>query len=992
MLKKQAFAVLVALMSLIGSAFGLGLGEIDVKSNLNDPLEAEIKLIQLQGLTAGEILPTLASNDDFRRAGVERSFFLSNISFRVRENESGDLVVHLTTRQAVREPFLNFLVEINWPGGRLLKEYTVLLDPPVFDTGLAVDALVVDSDSSTGTSILGTDLVTTTVVDTPDASTSTTVAAQPVEPREDNLPSGQYRVQRNDTLWEIALKVPGREGYSPQQVMLAIQDLNPQAFLNNNINRVKAGSVLTLPDGRQMSVRSFQEAIEEVQAQNRGAAPNLRSPVAESSDVQLSATDSTSSALPSSDSERNPDGYLELTSDSESSTTSASGDAAATIDRLQNQLSVAEELNDQFERERDELESRIDELNEQIAIMERLLDVQNSDLAEVQQALADNADSTADATADQSTQTDAAAAVDTTADAATDQAATTSQPTTQTATPAVTTPTTPVQQPVQTGPAGFMGFVNELMRTASDWVMASITNMAITGAALLLLILLPLYVRSKRAGSNKTLSEMTAVEEESYEEVSDLEGDFDEDLLAEVEDDFEEEEIDEPETLDAVVEAEMYMAYQKYDQAEEKLKEAFSEHPDRADVGLKLLEVYAETGDANAFNELENRLSLNSEEKGQVAELRAKLPIGGVADVSELGGGDLDDDLNLGLDTGPDSNEPDLDLGGDLDFDLDLDHGTTATEDSAEELDFNLNEDASDGMLDLDLGEDEPSLGDPTMSDPEPEEDLSTDLDFSLDLGDLDEPAETSETGDDLDFSLDGLEDESLDLDLSTDSATEESLTEESSDLDFSLELEQDGPTDQGALDSGLDFSSEEPSLDLDSDLGSLDVDSGLDLDLGDEPESGTESDLELSLDDSDLDLGSTDFDSEALDLDTGSEPEVMDTELTLGEEELSLDTGLDAEPFAEEPELASDNTEIDLGDSADPLEQLASSLDSDAELEEDEFDFLSGNDEASTKLDLARAYIEMDDKEGARDILEEVAAEGNDDQKAQAQELMAQL
>lgn len=997
MLKKQAFAVLVTLMSLIGSAFGLGLGEIEVKSNLNDPLEAEIKLIQLQGLTAGEILPTLASNDDFRRAGVERSFFLSNIQFRVRENEAGDLVVHLTTRQVVREPFLNFLVEVNWPGGRLLKEYTVLLDPPVFDTGLAVDALVVDSDSSTGTTILGTDLVTTTVVDTPEATSETTVAAQPVTPRDDTLPAGQYRVQRNDTLWEIALKVPGREGYSPQQVMLAIQDLNPEAFLNNNINRVKAGSVLTLPDGRQMSVRSFQEAIDEVQAQNRGAAPNLRSPVAESSDVQLSATDSTSSALPSSDSERNPDGYLELTSDAESTTTSASGDAAATIDRLQNQLSVAEELNDQFERERDELESRIDELNEQIAIMERLLDVQNSDLAEVQQALSqdgDAADST-DAVTDQTSQTDTTTADTTSTDAQTDTTSTTdtATQTTPAVQPTVTTPTTPVQPPVQTGPAGFMGFVNEMMRMASDWVMASITNMAITGAALLLLILLPLYVRSKRAGSNKTLSEMTAVEDESYEEVGDLEGDFDEDLLAEVEDDFEEEEIDEPETLDAVVEAEMYMAYQKYDQAEEKLKEAFAEHPDRADVGLKLLEVYAETGDANAFNELENRLSLNSEEKGQVAELRAKLPIGGVADVDAMSGSDLDDDLNLGLDTGLDSGD-DLDLGGDLDFDMDLDDGTSSPAVSNDDLDFNLEDDTNDGMLDLDLGEDEPSLEVPAMSEPEAEE-LSTDLDFSLDLGDLDEPAESNDSAEDLDFSLDGLEDESLDLDLAGDSEP----AEESSDLDFSLELEQDGPVDEVSLDADLDLSSEEPSLDMDleSELGSLDTSSDLDLDLGSDPVSEAESDLDLSLDDAGLDLGSSDFDSGSLDLETETDSFdsglSLDSDLSLdADSDLSLDEGLDAFESEADLEAPSEETEIDMDVSADPLEQLASSLDSDAELEEDEFDFLSGNDEASTKLDLARAYIEMDDKEGARDILEEVAAEGNDDQKAQAQELMAQL
>ncbi|MFQ3231098.1 MAG: pilus assembly protein FimV, partial [Reinekea sp.] len=256
MVKKQALAVLILIMSFAGSSFGLGLGDIKVNSNLNDPLEAEIKIIQLQGLTSGEILPTLASNDDFRRAGVERNFFLSNIQFRVKETASGDVFVTMTTKQVVREPFLNFLVEVNWPGGRLLKEYTILLDPPVFDTGLAVDALVVEGLTS------NTDIVTTTVIENTVTQDTVTVA-QPVQPRDDNLPAGEYRVKRNDTLWEIAMKVPGRSGYSPQQVMLAIQDLNSEAFLNSNINRVKAGSVLTLPDASQMALRSAQEAGDE---------------------------------------------------------------------------------------------------------------------------------------------------------------------------------------------------------------------------------------------------------------------------------------------------------------------------------------------------------------------------------------------------------------------------------------------------------------------------------------------------------------------------------------------------------------------------------------------------------------------------------------------------------------------------------------------------------------------------------------------------------
>jgi pilus assembly protein FimV len=951
MVKKQAFAVLLTVISFVSSAFGLGLGDIDVKSNLNDPLEAEIKLIQLQGLSSGEILPALASNDDFRRAGVERSFFLSNIQFRVKENESGDLVVTLTTRQAVREPFLNFLVEVNWPGGRLLKEYTVLLDPPVFDTGLAVDALVVESS---GSSLTSADLVTTTVIDQ-GGSESTQAVTQTVAPRDDSLAEGEYRVQRNDTLWEIALKVPDRTGYSPQQVMLAIQDLNPEAFLNGNINRVKAGSVLTLPDGRQIATRSLDEAVAEVKAQNSGAAPNLRAPVTESSEVQLSATESTSSALPTNDAEKNPDGYLELTADSEATTTTASGEAAAVIDQLQSQLSVAEELNDQFERERDELESRVTDLQEQIAIMERLLDVQNSDLAQVQEALAADDSNVAVETQANDMVSDDTTVVD-------DQASSGSvTPTPVEQTPAVQTP---VVAPVQPSQSGIMGTINNIVGMVSGWVLASTTNMAITGAGLLLLILLPFYIRSKRSQGDQTLGEMTA-EEVSYEEPEDFTADLDDDLLAEVEDDFEEEISDEPETLDAVVEAEMYMAYQKYDQAEEKLKEAFADHPDRSDVGLKLLEVYAETGDVNAFGELESKLALDSEQQRLASDLRAKLPIGGMDDVGELDSSMMSDDLNLDLDVGGDELDFSATSNDSTDLDLDLDMGLESTSEAAsDDLDFSLETEA-DSTVSL---ESEVSLT---------EED-EADLDFSLDLGDLDESS-SEESDTDLDFSLDGLDDESLDLDLDSDVLEEAADTQSTaSDLDFSLELE-DEDSDDLSLDLGSKTDTDDLDIGLEDDSSALELDTDGGLELSSSIEGDFSLDTELSLDDDVL----SELDDVSL--------EVDDVDLSDEVADLpSLDAGgIDSEPTAD---LSSSDTEIDFDASNDALEQLASSLDSDAELEEDEFDFLSGSDEASTKLDLARAYIEMDDKEGARDILEEVASEGSDEQVSQAKELMAQL
>jgi len=921
--KKQTFVVLVALFSFVGSAFGLGLGDIDVRSNLNEPLVAEIQLIQLQGLTAGEVLPTLAGNDDFRRAGVERSFFLSNIQFRVMENDAGDVVVTLATRQAVREPFLNFLVEINWPGGRLLKEYTILLDPPVFDTGLAVDALVVQSSIAAAP----TELQTNTVIR--DNATEQVAAKVPGTPRDDTLPDGQYRVKRNDTLWEIALNTPSGLGFSPQQVMLAIQDLNPQAFLNNNINRVKAGSILTLPDNGQIAERTLDQAISEVKAQNNGAAGKLRTPVGSTSDVQLSASETTSSALPVGGETKNPDGYLELTSDSESLTTTAAGDVSAKVDELQSQLYVAEELNDQFALEKTELQSRVAELQEQIDIMERLLDIQNYGLAEVQQALV---------------QTDAAQAVDS-------PSVESESLVVEVAPVAVAPMVTPAPAPVT-----LIDKVSAAFTQATGWVIASVTNMAITVLAALMVILLPLYIRNKRSSSDNTLNELTESVDD-IEDIQDFSNGIDGDLLAELEEEFEESSNDELEVLDAVVEAEMYLAYQKYDQAEEKLQEAFSEHPERSDIGMKLLEVYAEIGDAKAFADLEERLALSSEQQYQAGQLRAKLPLGStggddnvVDDERMISGLDLDLDLDL------DEDEV-LPVSDDFDLDFDDIDAEPANAGESDAIEHSIEELSLDAESDTNLMGS--ALDTFVVSD---SDNFSNDLDFSLDLGDLDEEPLTSST---LDFSMEEeLAAESIPAAevAQADGAAEDELPV----LDFSLEI-----------DDGIEASTSDSLFSGDPELD-LSTDSELDLAADDELNLSDEFDLseDLAGDDDPLaELDDLDLTTAALlGGDADDEPSV---EPSLDERVSGIDEGFDE--TVSEPAM-------------DPLQQLTDSLDSDAELDEDEFDFLSGSDEASTKLDLARAYIEMDDKEGARDILDEVVSEGSDDQKAQAQELIGQL
>ncbi|MCW8884349.1 MAG: hypothetical protein OQK12_03715, partial [Motiliproteus sp.] len=113
------------------SVQALGLGEVTVHSSLNQPLSAEINLLQIRDLAKSQIIAGLADADDFYLAGVKPTFILSDLNFQL-DIKNGNGVIRLTTSDPVKEPFLNFLVEVNWPSGRLVREYTILLDPPVF--------------------------------------------------------------------------------------------------------------------------------------------------------------------------------------------------------------------------------------------------------------------------------------------------------------------------------------------------------------------------------------------------------------------------------------------------------------------------------------------------------------------------------------------------------------------------------------------------------------------------------------------------------------------------------------------------------------------------------------------------------------------------------------------------------------------------------------------------------------------------------------------
>ncbi|MGN2259450.1 motility hub landmark protein FimV, partial [Pseudomonas aeruginosa] len=478
-------------------------------------------------------------------------------------------------------------------------------------------------------------------------------------------------------------------------------------------------------------------------------------------------------------------------------------------------------------------------------------------------------------------------------------------------------PPAPVQAAEQPAPS----FLDELL--------ANPLWLAVIGGSALLALLVLLMILSRR-NAQKEKEEAQAFAADAGEEQ--------EDALDLGKDGFDDLTLDEPEpqvaaaapqvekttaqTSDALGEADIYIAYGRFNQAAELLQNAIYDEPQRTDLRLKLMEVYAEMGDREGFARQENELREIGGAQPQVEQLKSRYPaMVAVAAVAGLAGAKLaQDELDsfslddLSLDDSGHAAKPDA-AGQDLDdaFDLSLDDL------GGDDVQADLKSDSGaldDLTLDSDL-----DLAALTAADKPVD-----DLDFGLDFAELAEtPSQPKH---------DDLGDFSLDLD-----APEDKLSDDDFLLSLNDEVPAAAPADnEFTLDTEA---AEEPALSLPDDF---------DLSLADEP-------TEPAAPEKGEDSFAAQLDEVSAQLD-------------------ELASNLD-EPKSAAPSFSAEDAAV------------ASALDGDAD---DDFDFLSGADEAATKLDLARAYIDMGDSEGARDILDEVLAEGNDSQQAEARELLERL
>ncbi|HXQ64858.1 MAG TPA: FimV/HubP family polar landmark protein [Steroidobacteraceae bacterium] len=292
------FRLLVGLLLLAPTlAHALGLGDIRLGSALNQPMSADIEIVGASADELGQVRAALASRDAFAHAGVDAPQFLSALTFTVAKDSGGRPVVQVRSTQPITEPFVTFLVELNWPRGHLVREYTVLLDPPVFEAKPTPAPAVAAPVTGETTSAAAGSVVRGPAENGPSAESAaaaTTPAAASAVARSAAAPAstvsgGEYRVVAKDSLSSIARRSGASTPPDINRLMIATYRANPSAF-DGNINRLRKGAVLRIPGSDEWSALSAADAAREVRRQVsewRGSAGAARTGAAEEARLRL---------------------------------------------------------------------------------------------------------------------------------------------------------------------------------------------------------------------------------------------------------------------------------------------------------------------------------------------------------------------------------------------------------------------------------------------------------------------------------------------------------------------------------------------------------------------------------------------------------------------------------------------------------------------------------------------------------------------------------
>ncbi|HEJ3263540.1 TPA: FimV/HubP family polar landmark protein [Pseudomonas aeruginosa] len=560
---------------LAGQASALGVGDITLHSALNQPLDADIELLDVGDLGADEIEVRLAGADVFAAAGVERLQFLNELRFSPVLQGRGGNRIHVSSSRPVQEPYLNFLVEVARPNGRIVREFTVLLDPLGYTPRMlpaARSGIEPQRQSSTPVP----------------APRSAAVVVDPALLE----PGDEYLARPNDNLWAISGRLRGAGNADRAQLMEALYQLNPQAFVNADRHRLKAGARLRLPAGYQPE---------------RGAPGAVKEAAVE--------------VLPPADA-------------------AVVENAPAALVEAQRQADAEAEA---LARQREELSQRMDDLQRQLQALQEQLQQRDHQVAELQQQLARR------------------------------QAVRPAAPP-----PAAAAPS--VAQPVET-PTD-----SQYWR----WMIVLLLVLALLGVLLLRRrreeAPVPAVEPKRRVALNLPLRRAprppaaapapAKVEEQARPPVAAPSSPPPSPPPAPAA---------APRAAMAAADkldgADIYIAYGRYGQARDLLRQVLAEQPQRLSARMKLLLVLAELGDAAGFDALAEETLASGGNPEAIDELRGRYPALLQMPATETPAATTKDDdwSDLPLAEPPVLQQPDATLGadgfGDLNLDLDLDWG-----------------------------------------------------------------------------------------------------------------------------------------------------------------------------------------------------------------------------------------------------------------------------------------------------------------------------
>jgi len=951
----------LAVVSLLAPASGhpLGIGDIKLHSALNQNLNAEISLVLSPGEKVSDIKVNLAPSDKFVEAGVPWAPFLSKIKFDPVTRSNGSVVIRVSSREALKEPVLDLLLEVSWPKGNLYREFTVLVDPP----SVYEQPTVPDWDDSHS------------YASEEDYKSSRQVAETQSETDQSDIvqpdTAGDIRTTgKNDTLWNIAEQASRGRNVSIEQMMIAIYKQNPRAFYKQNINALLAGKTLKIPERQVIVKLSRKQALAEFNRQTKDwrnsgvAAPVASTGDNDTVDNQLTLVAPTDASVAQNVvvAPENEQGTAEKKTPDQSTAASGSVDAGGESAGHEAATAAPAPVND-------EIKNKLAELEKQLAEMKNIIALKDQQLATLQNQSpstpAPQAQTTPPAEIavtppgpEPKPATQEPAVPAQVPPSAVVQPAVPAMPVTQEPAVAAQTPPAAVVQPVV--PAAPVTQETTAQKPAAPVIPAqpvipkkpavttvarptvspkpeaekssSLFYVAVAGVGFAMLTLVGwLWMRKNRqddfaggipayAGSNRTagaIGESVGSAESAQDDMSAIDENF---FLSDFSpNDFDIFDIEQGE-IDPVSEADVYLAYGRYQQAEELMRDAIKDQPDRDECKLKLLEIYYSKPDKYAFETYARELADAGKMDDSVFWDK----------VAEMGSGICPD---LPLFSSVKKPEPKNNAAFGV--------GSVQLA-KTNETEYGAASDEAANIDDIDLATFDSSFRDLFREESAREASEQTDnlLDFDLSSFD-DKSIDNSQNNQSLDFDLSSFEDKSVD-----DSQNNQSLDFDLGDFATGIETSDEK---QAAIDT--------PQVKGNDAFESFDFDFNFNLldDAKTKESSEIESAEVSNTDDKD------DDDNNLIDFFTDKSDDVKSDlidDLFDKDFDFDFNTPVISQGFGQK------------GGSADLTEM----------------------DEMETKLDLAMAYIDMGDTDAAKEIAREVLERGGAEQKMIAQALLDDL